>query len=148
MTPEGRLYDVDMRLRPSGEQGPYACSFQAFKKYQNTDAWVWEHLALTRARVIFSTNTLGTNVNHVLHSVLTRKRDAVEVGSEIIEMRDRIRGEFGDQGQWDIKKMQGGLMDTEFLIQFYVLTGPLQRDGKTLTGSIRNYRKPYQTRHT
>ena len=74
-TGEGTLYDVDMRLRPAGNAGPIASSLEAFKKYQQNDAWTWEHQALTRARVVFAEGELEDRFNDVVHSVLAVRRD-------------------------------------------------------------------------
>ena len=75
-TAEGRLYEVDMRLRPSGRQGPVATGFAAFQAYQKTEAWTWEHLALTRARVIVGNNALGQEITEFRARLLAAPRDA------------------------------------------------------------------------
>ncbi len=121
LTAEGRLYEVDLRLRPSGEQGPVASNLEAFCKYQLEDAWVWEHLALTKARTVFSTGQLDKSISNAIHETLKQKKIASDAAKAISEMRARIHQQHGGETSSDIKHMTGGLMDTEFVIQFYVL---------------------------
>jgi [glutamine synthetase] adenylyltransferase / [glutamine synthetase]-adenylyl-L-tyrosine phosphorylase len=121
LTAEGRLYDLDLRLRPSGEQGPLACSFEAFQKYQQEDAWIWEHLALTKTRTIFTTGELGNRIAIAIQNILKRKRNKSEVAKAILDMQARIQEKYDGTGLWNIKHMPGGLLDTEFLVQFHVL---------------------------
>ncbi|MGR3344320.1 MAG: glutamine-synthetase adenylyltransferase, partial [Paracoccaceae bacterium] len=87
---EGRLYEVDMRLRPSGRQGPVATSLESFKTYQIEDAWTWEHLALTRARPIAGNPALGTEIDRFRVRLLTEKGSPVKTLADVIEMRDRL----------------------------------------------------------
>ncbi|MDG2243844.1 MAG: bifunctional [glutamine synthetase] adenylyltransferase/[glutamine synthetase]-adenylyl-L-tyrosine phosphorylase [Rhodospirillaceae bacterium] len=121
LTAEGRLYEIDLRLRPSGDQGPIASSLEAFSKYQHEDAWIWEHLALTKARVVYSTGHLESQINQAIFKALKSKRTANEVANAISEMRVRIKQQYSDDSILDIKHMAGGLMDTEFLVQFHTL---------------------------
>ncbi len=136
MTAEGRLFDVDLRLRPSGDQGPFASNIEAFEKYHATESWIWEHLALTKARVIFATNALDTDVQSKVNDVLIRSHDKAAVRSAVTDMRERIEKEFGKQSETDIKRMTGGLMDAEFLIQFYALTVSGEKHKKLPTKSL------------
>jgi len=118
-TAEGRLYEVDMRLRPSGRQGPVATSLRAFDRYQSEQAWVWEHLALTRARVVAGPSELGTDVAATIRTVLAaRKRDA-RVLDEAREMRARLLDAHARERRnpWALKHVAGGLMEIEFLAQ-------------------------------
>jgi len=118
---EGKLYEVDLRLRPSGEQGPTATSIEAFGKYHFNEAWAWEHLALTRARPVFSTGQLGRRVAEVIHEVLSKNTHAATLAKDTSAMRARIGQQHPESGPWDIKHMKGGLLDTEFIIQFLTL---------------------------
>ncbi len=120
-TADGRLYEVDMRLRPSGHAGPLASSLEAFTLYQKTDAWTWEHQALTRARVIFAEGDLGERLNDIIRSVLCTRRDGKQLASEVLEMRERMRREFDSKGNGSIKHRRGGLVDVEFIAQFLQL---------------------------
>lgn len=120
-TSEGELYEVDLRLRPSGEQGPTATSTEAFEKYQFNEAWAWEHLALTRARPVFDTGQLGRKIAKIIHVVLSKNVHAASLAKDVSEMRARIRRQHPEPGQWDIKHMSGGLLDAEFIIQFLTL---------------------------
>lgn len=120
-TGEGRLYEVDMRLRPAGSAGPIASSLEAFTKYQQSDAWTWEHQALTRARVVCAEGDLGEKLHRVVHSVLTAQRDAAGLADEVGEMRARMRKEHGTNDIWSVKQMPGGMVDIEFIAQFLQL---------------------------
>ena len=121
MTAQGRLYDVDLRLRPSGDQGPFAGSLQAFEKYHQSDAWIWEHIALTRARVVFASSDLEKKVETVVTDVLSKERSQKDVQTAIAEMRRRLQKEFGGMRQNDLKRMPGGLMDLDFILQYHAL---------------------------
>ncbi|MFP5513793.1 MAG: glutamine-synthetase adenylyltransferase, partial [Alphaproteobacteria bacterium] len=118
---DGRLYEVDMRLRPSGNAGPLATSLDAFLKYQATDAWTWEHMALTRARVIGGDPALADRVCTAIRSVLTAPRDADRLLWDVADMRRRIEKEFGTTNVWNVKYARGGLIDIEFIAQYLQL---------------------------
>ena len=117
----GALYPVDMRLRPSGRSGPVATSIDAFKSYQETEAWTWEHLALTRARVISASQGFAMRVEKVIRTVLSRERDARAIAADVIEMRYAIARERGEDVRWDLKYASGGLIDLEFIAQYLQL---------------------------
>ncbi|MCY3877734.1 MAG: hypothetical protein OXF74_00965 [Rhodobacteraceae bacterium] len=120
-TAEGRLYEVDMRLRPSGKSGPIACSIERFEHYQHNDAWTWEHQALTRARVIYAEGNLGRRLNSIILNVLCTQRNSAELADDIRNMRQRIRDELEDPKNPTIKYRQGGILDAEFIAQFLQL---------------------------
>jgi glutamate-ammonia-ligase adenylyltransferase len=117
----GRLYDVDMRLRPSGRAGPLATSITAFDAYQRDEAWTWEHQSLTRARVVSGAPRLAARVTAVIRNVLRRPRDAAAVARDVADMRGRIAAGKGDAGRWDLKYAAGGLIDLEFIAQYLQL---------------------------
>jgi glutamate-ammonia-ligase adenylyltransferase len=117
----GVLYDIDMRLRPSGRAGPVATRIDSFADYQDHEAWTWEHMALTRARVISSTPGFRQHIEHVIRDVLTRPRDMELIASDVLEMRSAIAAEKGDGDIWDIKYAAGGIVDLEFLAQYLQL---------------------------
>lgn len=117
-TAEGSLYDVDMRLRPSGHSGPVATQYDGFVDYQHHHAWTWEHLALTRARVVSGPEALARRVQDAIRGVLTEKRDRRKVASDVHDMRARIEKEKGTQDIWDLKNVRGGLVDLEFIAHF------------------------------
>lgn len=121
LTAEGRLYEVDMRLRPSGDQGPLASRLDAFEKYQAKEAWVWEHLALTKARPVFATGDLGDKLSRIIGDVLSTPKPANDIAKAILEMRERIHAQYGDVGPWDMKHRSGGLMEAEFILQYHAL---------------------------
>jgi [glutamine synthetase] adenylyltransferase / [glutamine synthetase]-adenylyl-L-tyrosine phosphorylase len=117
-TAEGSLYQVDMRLRPSGSQGPVATRLSSFIDYQKGSAWTWEHLALTRARVIAGPASLRRTINATIKKVLARPRDRASVAADVRAMRARIADEKGSADIWDLKHVRGGLIDLEFIAQF------------------------------
>ncbi|MEA2976032.1 MAG: [glutamine synthetase] adenylyltransferase / [glutamine synthetase]-adenylyl-L-tyrosine [Alphaproteobacteria bacterium] len=117
----GALYQVDMRLRPSGRAGPLATSLQAFADYQENEAWTWEHMALTRARVVAASPGFGERVTETIRDVLGRPRDAESVAADVIEMRAAIAAEKGDKDRWELKYAAGGLVDVEFAAQYLQL---------------------------
>ncbi|MEW5421367.1 bifunctional [glutamine synthetase] adenylyltransferase/[glutamine synthetase]-adenylyl-L-tyrosine phosphorylase [Amorphus sp. 3PC139-8] len=120
-TAEGTLYEVDFRLRPSGNAGPLATRLSAFEAYQSGDAWAWEHMALTRARVVGGDAALGERVDAIVREVLSRSRDVEALRTDVIEMRRRIEREKGTKDIWDLKQVAGGLVDLEFIAQFLQL---------------------------
>jgi len=120
-TAEGALYEVDMRLRPSGQKGPVAAQFSTFREYQATEAWTWEHLALTRARVITGPPELTRKVEAAIRDTLMRPRDRAAVAKDVLDMRARIAAEKGTDNVWDLKQVRGGLVDLEFIAQYLQL---------------------------
>jgi glutamate-ammonia-ligase adenylyltransferase len=117
----GTLYDVDMRLRPSGRSGPVATKLDSFASYQENEAWTWEHMALTRARVISASPPFKASVEKVIRQVLARPRDRELVAGDVVEMRRAIATEKGDDKSWDLKNAAGGIIDLEFIAQFLQL---------------------------
>ncbi len=120
-TGEGRLYEIDMRLRPSGNAGPIATTLPGFIKYQRGQAWTWEHMALTRARAIIGTPEFTARTQSAISDLLTVERDPAKLVRDIAEMRARIAREHRAGGLWDVKQRPGGLIDLEFLVQYWQL---------------------------
>jgi glutamate-ammonia-ligase adenylyltransferase len=120
-TAEGTLYEVDMRLRPSGQKGPVATQLQSFVNYQMQEAWTWEHLALTRARVITGSDALKARVEEAIHTALIVPRDRAKITADVREMRERIWKEKGTANIWELKQVRGGLVDLEFIAQYLQL---------------------------
>ncbi len=120
-TAEGRLYEVDMRLRPSGRQGPVAVSLESFDSYQRTDAWTWEHLALTRARVLAGDPGLGAEVEAIRRSVLAEKGRGETVLADVADMRARLAQARPGTAPWEAKLGPGKLLDIELLAQTLAL---------------------------
>ena len=116
-TAEGTLYDVDFRLRPSGNAGPLATRIDAFERYQREEAWTWEHMALTRARVVASTGDLRLEAERVIAETLCRQRDPQKVLADAADMRARLEQEKGSADPWNLKRAPGGLVDLEFIAQ-------------------------------
>lgn len=126
-TAEGALYEVDMRLRPSGGQGPVAVSLEGFRRYQAEEAWTWEHMALTRARVVAGPEPLCAEIGEAIEAVLAAPRDERKTRADVAAMRARlieankaVRGEL-----WSLKHGAGGLMDIEFVAQAGLLCASL-----------------------
>ncbi len=117
-TAQGALYEVDMRLRPSGNAGPVAVSMASFIDYQSNKAWTWEHMALTRARPISGPGDLTSHISDTIRQVLTQQRDPEQVRADMRDMRERIARDKGSAGLWDIKMARGGLLDIEFIAQY------------------------------
>ena len=117
----GVLYQVDMRLRPSGRSGPLATHIDGFADYQQNEAWTWEHMALTRARVVSASPPFAARVEALIRAVLSRPRDAEMVAADVVEMRKAIATEKGDSERWNLKYVAGGLIDIEFIAQYLQL---------------------------
>src|SRR6516162_11354873 len=120
-TAEGRLYEVDMRLRPSGASGPIASNLAGFARYQRESAWTWEHMALTRARPVGGDPALCVQIADAIGSVLASTRDALRLLVDVADMRRRIADENPRPTRWDLKNRRGGLIDLEFIVQYLVL---------------------------
>ena len=120
-TAEGALYEVDMRRRPSGQKGPVATRLSSFICYQDSEAWTWEHMALTRARVIAGPPGLRRSIEVAVDGVLTRPRDRARIAADVRDMRARIAKEKATDDIWDLKQARGGLVDIEFIAQFLQL---------------------------
>ncbi|MDP3859303.1 MAG: bifunctional [glutamate--ammonia ligase]-adenylyl-L-tyrosine phosphorylase/[glutamate--ammonia-ligase] adenylyltransferase [Stagnimonas sp.] len=120
----GRAYEVDMQLRPNGGSGLPVVTLASFADYQRHKAWTWEHQALSRARHIAGTPALGAAFEQIRREVLCRPREAGKLRQEIVEMRDKMRAHLDKPraGRWDVKQGEGGLIDVEFLVQYWVLS--------------------------
>jgi glutamate-ammonia-ligase adenylyltransferase len=125
----GVLYDIDMRLRPSGRAGPVASHVDAFADYQDKEAWTWEHMALTRARVISASPEFRSRIEAVIRAVLTRPRDAAGVAIDVADMRRAIALEKGESDVWDLKHVAGGLVDIDFIAQYLQLAFAADQPG-------------------
>jgi glutamate-ammonia-ligase adenylyltransferase len=108
-------------LRPSGRAGPLATQIGGFTSYQETEAWTWEHMALTRARVVSASSAFGARVERVISDILRRPRDGELIAGDVVEMRGAIAKEKGDRERWDLKYAAGGLIDLEFIAQYLQL---------------------------
>lgn len=121
-TAAGRLFEVDLRLRPNGEAGVLVPSLAAFSAYQRESAWVWEHQALTRARFAAGDTALGARFEALRRDILSLPRDRLKLRQDVIEMRTRMHaGHPNPSTEFDIKHDPGGMVDIEFMVQFLVL---------------------------
>ena len=117
----GRLYEVDLRLRPSGESGPLVTTLAAFRDYHEQAAWTWEHMALTRARVLCGAPEVAQAVGDRIREVLTRARDPEQLRVQVARMRDRVAAEYPSDDPFELKYVRGGLVDLEFVAQYLQL---------------------------
>jgi glutamate-ammonia-ligase adenylyltransferase len=121
-TPTGVLYDVDMRLRPSGQSGTLVTSLDAFREYQLDKAWTWEHQALVRARAIAGSVALKQAFAEVRREVLCRPRDAAKLQRDVLDMRARmVAGHPVAADAFNLKHSRGGIVDIEFMVQYWAL---------------------------
>jgi len=124
-TRSGDLYEVDLRLRPSGNSGMIVASLKAFEEYQHNHAWTWEHQALVRARTLCGTTELATHFSAIRQRILTESRDIAALREEVRAMRQKMRDNLGSKDtsgqQFHLKQDQGGIVDIEFLVQYGVL---------------------------
>lgn len=127
---EGVLYEVDMRLRPSGNKGPVATHIEAFGKYQRNDAWIWEHMALTRARAIAGDQSFRDEIDAEVDAILAIPSEVKKTAKEMTDMRALIASEKPPRDNWDLKLRSGGLIDLEFIAQFAVLTGQVATESR------------------
>ena len=116
-TAEGGLFEVDTRLRPSGNSGPLVTKLSSFIDYQTEQAWTWEHMALTRARVMAGDAGLGARVTREVETLLGAKREPQKLVQDVVEMRARLREHQPQAGPFDIRRGDGGLVDIEFIAQ-------------------------------
>ena len=136
-TAEGVLYELDLRLRPSGNKGPVATNLEAFGKYQRGEAWTWEHMALTRARPVAGDAALCEKIAAELDDILAMPRAFAATAGEAVKMRRLIEQEKPPRDQWDLKLMPGGLIDLEFIAQVARLCGHVAAEMRsTATGDI------------
>jgi glutamate-ammonia-ligase adenylyltransferase len=121
-TPAGLLFDTDVALRPSGASGLLVSALEAFERYQERDAWVWEHQALTRARACAGNPDIGRKFEALREKILRRPRELAALKSEIVQMREKmLAGHPNRSGLFDLKHDRGGMIDVEFAVQYLVL---------------------------
>lgn len=113
-----------MRLRPSGNKGPVATRLRAFARYQREEAWTWEHMALSRARMMSGDAGLVAEAERIIEEVLAAPRDGGKTVKDVLEMRALIEQEKPAKDIWDLKLIPGGLVDIEFIAQYLALVAP------------------------
>jgi [glutamine synthetase] adenylyltransferase / [glutamine synthetase]-adenylyl-L-tyrosine phosphorylase len=136
-TSAGMLFETDLQLRPSGASGLLVSSMEAFQRYQQESAWVWEHQALTRARYCAGDSKVGEAFERIREQILGRERNPAELSASIIEMREKLHAAHPNRsGLFDVKHDRGGMIDIEFSVQFLVLAHA--RRFADLTGNLGN----------
>ncbi|HTN26318.1 MAG TPA: bifunctional [glutamate--ammonia ligase]-adenylyl-L-tyrosine phosphorylase/[glutamate--ammonia-ligase] adenylyltransferase [Burkholderiales bacterium] len=136
-TSSGILFDTDLQLRPSGQKGLLVSQLDAFAKYQDESAWVWEHQALTRARFCAGDTRIGEAFEAIRVRILTRSRDTASLAKEVLAMREKMHAAHPNKsGLFDLKHDRGGMIDVEFIVQFLVLAHSSKHPG--LTGNLGN----------
>ncbi|MDP2792978.1 MAG: bifunctional glutamine synthetase adenylyltransferase/deadenyltransferase, partial [Sulfurisoma sp.] len=122
LTSAGMLYDTDLRLRPNGASGLLVSTVEAFEHYQQNQAWIWEHQALTRARYSAGNAEIGASFERIRREVLAQPRDPLVLKKEVLEMRQKMLDAHPNaSGQFDLKHDRGGIIDVEFAVQYLVL---------------------------
>ncbi len=134
LTSSGRLYEIDLRLRPDGDAGLLAVTVDAFERYQFKQAWPWEHQAITRARFVAGDTRIGARFEDIRKRILLLPRDISKLRADVILMRNKIaQGHPNRSGLFDLKHDPGGMVDIEFITQFLVLG-----HARTYTGLLAN----------
>ncbi|WP_084398384.1 bifunctional [glutamine synthetase] adenylyltransferase/[glutamine synthetase]-adenylyl-L-tyrosine phosphorylase [Henriciella aquimarina] len=135
-TAEGSLYEVDMRLRPSGRAGPVAVAISAFDRYQHENAWTFELMALTRLRPVAGNEALGERMLEIARDAIAQGKPEAERKADILDMRRRLWKERPPRGKWDLKLTDGGLIDLEFILQQGMLTQGRSEIVSPITGEV------------
>ena len=136
-TSAGALFETDLRLRPSGTSGLLVSPVDAFARYQEKDAWVWEHQALTRARYCAGDKAVGAAFERIRETILKRKRELPSLKGEILAMREKMHAAHPNRsGLFDVKHDRGGMIDIEFAVQYLVLG--FAAEFPDLTGNLGN----------
>jgi len=133
-TASGKIYEVDMRLRPSGNSGMLVATLTAFERYQQKEAWTWEHQALVRARVVAGSVELAARFDEVRMAILRQQRDLAKLRQDVSEMRHKMRDQLGSEGKskrenaplFNLKQDAGGIVDIEFMVQYAALAWAYQ----------------------
>lgn len=140
-TAAGGLYDVDMRLRPTGNKGPAAVSLSSFARYHADESWTWERMALTRARVVSAPQALRRAVEATIARTLTAKVDPAKIVADARDMREKLAAQFPGRNPWDLKFAQGGLVDIEFIAQALQLRAAQKNPGVLHANTVEALRK-------
>jgi glutamate-ammonia-ligase adenylyltransferase len=136
----GVLYEVDMRLRPSGDSGLLVAPISSYEEYYTSQAWTWEHQALVRARFIAGDEELKNQYQAIRHRVLSLPRDKAQLKTEVREMREKMRTALAtkDSDKFDLKQSKGGIADIEFMVQFGILAEAAEHPAlSTYTDNVR-----------
>jgi glutamate-ammonia-ligase adenylyltransferase len=131
-TNAGILYEIDMRLRPSGDSGLLVLGMEGYKKYLENDAWTWEHQALVRSRAVFADSDMLDEFNQVRQTVLALPRQSQQLATDVSDMRRKMRDHLirAKKGEFDLKQSPGGMVDIEFIAQYLVLANAYQAENE------------------
>lgn len=135
LTKEGVLYEIDLRLRPSGNDGPLATSLKAFDAYYGTSAWAWEYMALTRARVIYAPEIFAKVLEQTIHKKLKTEWDEAKLRQEVMDMHKKVLDQYATTNPFNIKYVAGGILDMEYICQFLQLKHAHKKPGITATNT-------------
>ena len=129
LTSAGMLYEADMRLRPDGASGLLVTNLKSYRDYQLNNAWLWEHQALVRARVVAGDPKIAEQFSDIRREVLSQERDKANLRKEVVDMRNRMRKELSKEkkDQFDLKQGAGGIVDIEFMVQYGVLAWSFEK---------------------
>ena len=144
LTAAGGLYDVDMRLRLTGNKGPVAVSLESFRRYHETESWTWERLALTRARAIAGSPELCREAGAVIRRTLMADAEDAKLIADARDMREKLAAQFPGKSRWDLKFAAGGLVDLEFVAQTLQLRTAHEKPEVLDTNTIRALEKLWQ----
>lgn len=127
-TAEGRCYEVDMRLRPSGNKGPLSIHIDGFEEYQLNDAWTWEHMALIKCRYVGGINSEGirARMDELTPKIIKMKRDDADLKDKVAEMREKLQNAFPAKSDHDVRAREGGIMDIDFITQMLQMSNAAQ----------------------
>ena len=120
LTSEGRIYEIDMRLRPSGNSGPIATNLNSFEEYHEKSSWTWEKMALTRAKPVAGDSEIILKINKIIKKILSKKNDQKKLLKDVLSMRDKVHKEHR-RDKWQVKDAKGGLLDIQFISQYLQL---------------------------
>lgn len=128
-TASGSLYDLDMRLRPSGNSGPLVVAIKTFEDYQNNDAWTWEHMALTKMRIVYANKDNKNKILNIFSNVLHKEKNKEKLLLDSREMQQKIKENLTSENVWDLRNVKGGLQDIDFILQYLILlNSPNQKE--------------------
>lgn len=138
MTSKGTLYDIDLRLRPSGNDGPIASKLISFNKYYNEVAWKWEFMALTKTRVVYGSEEFSDKIMNTIGSILDKEWNHDKLKRDVLDMHSKTKKSKNTNNPFDVKHISGGMIDIDYITQFLILKNYHNNQGFLETGSTLN----------